>query len=243
MTSPRFGVSLAALAERYGLDDMAADRLCILGGLLADDPLAPTTVRKPERIRDDHLADSLVALELAEVRAARRIADLGAGAGIPGLPLAVALPDSEVWLIESNGRKCQFIERAGELMGLTNVRVVNARAEGWPEGRSRVELVTARALAPLDVVAEYAAPLLDLGGHVVAWRGKREPEVEARAIAAGEILGLSVDEPIHVRPYHRADNRYLHVMSKVMETPDRFPRREGVARKRPLGASSDRDRR
>ena len=126
---------------------------------------------------------------LREVRAARRIADLGAGAGIPGLPLAVALPDSEVWLIESNGRKCQFIERAGELMGLTNVRVVNARAEGWPEGRSRVELVTARALAPLDVVAEYAAPLLDLGGHVVAWRGKREPEVEARAIAAARNLG------------------------------------------------------
>ena len=243
MTSPRLGVSLAPLAERYHLDDIAVDRLCILGGLLADDPLAPTTVREPERIRDDHLADSLVALELAQVQAARTVADLGAGAGIPGLPLAVALPDSEVWLIESNGRKCQFIERAARMMGLTNARVVNTRAEVWPEGRSRMELVTARALAPLDVVAEYAAPLLDLGGNLIAWRGKREPEVEARAIAAAKILGLSVDEPIQVRPYDGAENRYLHVMSKVMETPERFPRREGIARKRPLGSSSDRDRR
>lgn len=243
MTAPRPGLGLAALAERYGLDDVAVEQLRTLGGLLVGDPLAPTTVRDPERVRDDHLADSLVALELPQVRASSSIADLGAGAGLPGLALAVALRQSEVWLVESNRRKCEFIERAAAAMGLANARVVNARAESWPEGRSRVELVTARALAPLDVVAEYAAPLLVVGGRLVAWRGKREPEVEAHAAIAAEILGLAVDEPVRVRPYDGAAHRYLHVMSKVMETPERFPRRDGMARKRPLGTTSDRDRR
>jgi 16S rRNA (guanine527-N7)-methyltransferase len=246
MTSPHFAVSLDELAARYGLTGVAVDRLRTLGEMLAGDPLAPTTVREPSRIRDDHLADSLVALELERVRTAPTIADLGSGAGIPGLPLAIALPDTEVWLVESNARKCQFIERAAALMRLENVHVVNARAETWAEGRSRLQLVTARALAPLDVVAEYAAPLLAVGGALVAWRGKREPEVETDGALAAGILGLSVDTPLQVWPYDGAEHRYLHVLSKVMETPARFPRRVGVARKRPLGAvrgTSDREHR
>jgi len=244
VTASGFDVSLDGLAERYDLSGVAVDALRVLGGMLAGDPLAPTTVRDPARIRDDHLADSLVALELARVRTAATIADLGAGAGMPGLPLAIALPDAEVWLVEANGRKCQFIERAIALLRLENAHVVNARAEAWAEGRSHMPLVTARALAPLAVVAEYAAPLLTVGGALVAWRGKREPRVETDAASAARILGLTVDEPVRVSPYDGAEHRYLHVLSKVMETPARFPRRAGMARKRPLGsapATSDRE--
>ena len=240
MTPPRFDVSLDELCERYRLNADALARLRIFGAMLAEDPLAPTTVRQPERIRDDHFADSLVALELARVRTAPAVADLGSGAGIPGLPLAIALPNTEVWLVESNGRKCEFIERAAAAMQLENAHVVNARAEAWPDRRSPVHLVTARALAALDVVAEYAAPLLTIGGALVAWRGKREPQAEAEGAAAARILGLSVDEPLRVWPYDGAEHRYLHVMSKVMETPARFPRRAGMARKRPLGAARQR---
>ena len=133
--------------------------------MLTRDPLAPTSMRDPTQALNDHLADSLVALELAEVRAASRIADLGAGAGLPGLPLAIALPSAEVDLVESNRRKCEFIARAAGACGLSNVEVVNRRAEEWPEGIGRFDLVTARALAPLPVVAEYAAPLLRIGGR------------------------------------------------------------------------------
>jgi len=232
---PGFAPSLKAIAERYRLDGVAVGRLGILGALLVNDELAPTTVRDPKHVRDDHLADALVALELPEVRAARSIADLGAGAGVPGLPLAIALPDAHVTLVEGNGRKCEFMERAAELIGLENVTVVHGRAETWKDGLGASDVVTARALAALDIVAEYAAPLLTLGGALVAWRGKREPEVEADAARAAQILGLEVAEPVRVRPYDGAENRYLHVMSKVRVTPDRFPRRDGVARKRPLG--------
>ncbi len=234
-SSPEFGPSLTALAERYGLDGSAVRRLRLFGSLLAHDELAPTTVRAPLRVRDDHLADALVGLELPEIQSGARIADLGAGAGVPGIPLAVGLPTARVTLVEGNHRKCEFIARAIGLLGLENARVVHGRAETWKDGIGACEVVTARALAPLDVLAEYAAPLLTMGGVLVAWRGRREPEAEADGARAAAILGMEVREPVRVTPYEGAEHRYLHVMAKTAETPARFPRRDGVARKRPLG--------
>ena len=226
---------IEALARSYGLDHAVEARLKTLLEALTRDPLAPTSVRDPTQALNDHLADSLVALELAEVRVASMIADLGAGAGLPGLPLAIALPSSKVNLVESNRRKCEFIARAATACGLSNAVVVNRRAEQWPEGAARFDLVTARALAPLPVVAEYAAPLLCLGGRLVAWRGRRDPADEAAARAAARELGLEMGEIVRVEPYPWAINRHLQPMVKVAETPARFPRRPGMARKRPLG--------
>jgi 16S rRNA (guanine527-N7)-methyltransferase len=194
---------------------------------------------------DDHIADSLVALELPELGGARAIADIGAGAGVPGLPLAIALPSARVALVESNHRKADFAARAIEECDIANAQVVAERVEAWPAGLRRFDAVTARAVAPLDVVAEYAAPLLRVGGALVVWRGHRDAGDEADASRAAEILGLRVLEPRRVEPYPSARQRHLHVMCKVMETPASFPRRPGIARKRPLGPlrASDRVRR
>jgi 16S rRNA (guanine527-N7)-methyltransferase len=202
---------------------------------LVTDPLAPTAVRDPQRVLDDHLADSLVALELDAVRAARRAADLGSGAGLPGLALAAALPATDFVLVESVGRKCAFIERAAIECGLRNVSVVNSRAEELEGRAGEFDLVTARALAALPVVAEYAAPLLRIGGMLVAWRGQRDFEAEVEAETAAAELGLAPTEIRRVEPYPGAQSRHLHLMSKVTATPGRFPRRPGVAAKRPLG--------
>ena len=128
-----------------------------------------------------HVADSLSALALAPVRGARRIADLGSGAGWPGLALAAALPDAHVSLVESAIRHCRYLERAVEAGGLSNVTVVHARAEEWREGLGAHDLVTARALAALPVILEYAAPLLADGGHLVAWKGAVSPQEAADA--------------------------------------------------------------
>jgi 16S rRNA (guanine527-N7)-methyltransferase len=223
------------LADRFGLSPDQTEQLRRFAAILVHDDRAPTTVREPNRVRDDHLADALVALELPVVREARTIADLGAGAGVPGIPLAVALPESQIYLVEGNRRKCEFMAHVATFLELGNAQVVHDRAETWREGLGTFDLVTARALAPLDVVAEYAAPMLRIGGAMVAWRGRREAQVEAAGVRAAEILGLCVMEPVHVEPYKGAEHRYLHLMSKVGETPDRFPRRDGVARKRPLG--------
>ena len=149
--------------ERFGLTPEATAAIERLLDLLEADDTAPTSIRARAEALDVHVADSLSGLELAQVREARRIADLGAGAGLPGLVLAAAQPTAQVALVESAGRKCEWLRRAVEAMGLGNVEVVNARAEQWPEGIGAHDLVTARALAPLSVLAEYAAPLLQIG--------------------------------------------------------------------------------
>ncbi len=231
------------MTERYALSDGQRDQLDALVERVAGDPEAPTTLTDRAGILRDHLADSLAALELAEVGAATAIVDLGAGAGFPGLPLAIALPGAQMRLLESSGRKCAFITSAIEAACVTNAAAVHARAESWHEGLEASDLVTARALAPLAVVAEYAAPLLVAGGCLVAWRGRRDPEDEAAGAQAATELGLEPGRVIRVEPYPGALHRHLHVIRKVAPTPDRFPRRPGMARKRPLGGASDRPRR
>jgi len=112
---------------------------------------------------------------------------------------------------------------------------VCARAEEWREGFSQNDLAVARALAPQPVVLEYAAPLLRIGGTLVDWRGKRAPEQEHAAERAASLLGLQLEEIRRVTPFAAATDHHLHVFVKVAETPSRFPRKPGIARKRPLG--------
>ena len=222
------------LAHRHGLPPRAHIQMTAILETLAADDRAPTTVRDPEEAVDVHLADSLVALEVDCLRSARRIADIGAGAGFPGLPLAIALPASEVRLVESQSKKCQFLRRAIAAAGVDNVRVVGHRAEEWSEGLGAHEAVVARALAPAPVVLEYAAPLLEDGGVLLDWRGRRDSTQESQAACAAGQLGMRLLEIRHTEPYKGARDHHLHVFEKVAETPSRFPRRAGVARKRPL---------
>jgi 16S rRNA (guanine527-N7)-methyltransferase len=130
-------------------------------------------------------------------------------------------------------RRCRYLERAVEAAGLANVEVAHARAEEWSPPPQ--DVVTARALASLPVVCEYAAPLLREGGTLVAWKGTLDPvEAEAGSRAA-DTLGLSVPEAIGVDPYPGAGPATLVIARKIAPTPERFPRRPGMALKRPLG--------
>jgi 16S rRNA (guanine527-N7)-methyltransferase len=191
-------------------------------------------VRDPAKAVDVHIADSLVALELDVLRTAHTIADLGAGAGLPGLALAIALPRGALWLVESQRRKCSFMEELCVASGVMNAQVVCVRAEEWMEGIGSNDVVLARALAGSSVVLEYAAPLLRVGGTLVDWRGRRDAEAERLASSAAGQLGLELAEIRHVDPYEGARNHHIHVYVKHRETPVGFPRRVGVARKRPL---------
>ena len=236
--SPDVSRRLAELAEQFSLPADAAAQLALLLELVEAEHSAITTVRDPREGVDVHVADSLVALELPEVRDARRIADLGSGAGFPGLVLAIALPQARVTLVESVGRKVAFVSDAIERLGLGNAQAIQVRAEDWGAGIAAHDLVTARALAPLSVLVEYAAPLLDLGGSLVAWKGTRDSEEEADGQAAAAALGMTAIrvEPVH--PFPAARDRNLYLCSKVSPTPPEFPRRAGIARKRPFRAST-----
>jgi 16S rRNA (guanine527-N7)-methyltransferase len=238
--------ALSALARAHGLNGRQQEQMGGLLEALASDEHAPTSVRSPQQAVNAHLADSLGALELEAVRSAATIADVGAGAGFPGLALAVALPGSQVRLLESHSRKCAFMRRVIAQVGVGNARVVCARAEDWSEGRGEHAAVLARAVAAQPVVLEYAAPLLRLGGTLVDWRGRRVADEEEAALRAADELGLSRTEVRAVAPFEGATEHHLHLYLKVRDTPGRYPRRAGMARKRPLGsagATSDRDRR
>jgi 16S rRNA (guanine527-N7)-methyltransferase len=225
---------LSEVAARFGIGADGRDALARLLETLATDPTAPTTIVAPEEAVDVHLADSLVALDLPLVHDAHLLADLGAGAGLPGLPLAVALPRARVVLVESVGRKAAFMERCIEAMGLRNASVVALRAEEWRDGIGTCDVVTARALAPLNALVEYAAPLLREGGALVAWKGRRDEREEADGHAAAAKLGMAVEEVLPVAPFPAAESRHLVVARKIAPTPPGFPRRPGMARKRPV---------
>jgi 16S rRNA (guanine527-N7)-methyltransferase len=101
-------------------------------------------------------------------------------------------------------------------------------------GRETYDAVTARAVGPLALLVEYSAPLLREDGVLVAWKGARDPAEEDAGAAAAERVGMAVSEVIPVQPYPASENRHLHVFRKIAPTPERFPRRAGIARKRPL---------
>ncbi len=188
------------------------------------------------------MADSLSGLEVPELARARRITDIGAGAGFPGLALAVALPQAQVDLVESVGRKTAVVDRLIQAGDVSNARSITTRAEQLGAvpgavggGREAYDAVTARAVGSLAVLVEYAAPLRRAGGVLVAWKGARDADEEAAGAEAARQLGMAAEAVLPVQPFEASENRHLHVFRKISPTPPGFPRRPGMASKRPLG--------
>ena len=230
---------LRSLAQTYGLPAGSEAKLALLLDLVAASPVSLTTVRDPAEGVERHVADSLTGLLVPGLAAADSIADLGSGAGFPGLALAVALPQASVTLVESVGRKADFLRGAAMELGLGNVTVFAGRAESWTSGLVTQAIVTARALAPLSALLEYAAPLLRVDGTLVAWKGPGAADEQADARHAAGLLAMTTPVAIAVPPGAAASpgERWLYVSSKVSNTPPGYPRREGMARKRPIRAS------
>jgi 16S rRNA (guanine527-N7)-methyltransferase len=184
-----------------------------------------------------HVTDSLTGLEVPELREAKRIADVGAGAGFPGLVLAVALPEAQVDLIESVSRKTAFITQAASAAGIPNATAITARAEDLAraEARESYDVVTARAVGRLSTLAELASPLLKESGVLVAWKGKRDEEEEAQLQRASEALAMRPEQILDVGGRAGSEHRHLHVVRKSAATPSNLPRNPGIAKKRPKG--------
>ncbi len=220
-----------------GLEEAAVGRLSVLGDLLLSAAFNVTSISEPVAIEQFHFLDALALLELEEVRTASQLADLGSGAGLPALVLAVAAHDCRVTAVESLRKKCEFIGYAASQMGLQNVAVKCLRAEeyGRGEGRNSHDAVVSRALASLPVVAEYSLPLLRDGGAMIAMKGEISNQECIYAEKALDILGAGRLESHRLVPFAGAENRWVYVARKVSITPDSFPRRPGVPSKRPLG--------
>ena len=198
-----------------------------------------TRVTNPDDVARLHLMDALAALPILDELGTHDAIDLGSGGGLPALPLAMARPDIEWTLVDSVGKKATVLRDFAEALGLRNVTVLGERAELLgrdPRHRERHETVTARACAPLPVLAELGLPLLAIGGALLAWKGplsESDEEVQRGRVAIGRLGGGSLqirDPGLPALGGHR-----FVIVAKERATPSRFPRRPGQPGQRPLG--------
>jgi 16S rRNA (guanine527-N7)-methyltransferase len=195
-----------------------------------------TAITDDDGIRVKHFLDSLTVLK-ALPAGALRVADVGSGAGFPGLPLKIARPEIGLTLVEATGKKVTFLEAVVAAVRLSDVTIVKARAEEIGQDslhRERYDRVVARAVAELPVLLEYTLPLARVGGGVVAQKGEGAAAEAERAAGAARRLGGELRELVPVRLPGLPEPRHLVVYDKVAATPEQYPRRPGVPGRAPL---------
>ncbi|WP_162924800.1 16S rRNA (guanine(527)-N(7))-methyltransferase RsmG [Rubrobacter indicoceani] len=197
-------------------------------------------VRDLHQIISEHIVDSLSCAFAADFLSAKKAVDVGSGAGLPGIPLAILYPGTAFTLVDSVGKKTAFQQEAVREIGLANVEPVQMRLEEIGRSEKHREsygIATSRALASLDVVAEYCLPLLEVGGVALAMKGRVEPEELTRGRVATERLGGAVLEVSIVQRLRGqvSKERSIIVLKKLRKTPHKYPRETGVPKKNPLG--------
>lgn len=196
-----------------------------------------TAIRDAEGIRTKHFLDSLSTLLELKDPVPETLVDVGTGAGFPGIPLKIALPDLRLTLVESVGKKCDFLRHTISLLKLDNVEVVTLRAEDVgqiPQYREHYDWAVARAVSSMPVLAEYLLPLVRVGGGVLAQKGENAHAEVQSAERALQILGGNLRKLRLVTLPGVADERHLVVLDKKAATPSQFPRRAGLPSKKPL---------
>jgi 16S rRNA (guanine527-N7)-methyltransferase len=194
-----------------------------------------TAIREPGDVAGQHVLDSLTAVPVVRATGARRLLDLGSGGGFPGIPVALAVPVETAVLVDSVAKKARFLDVVAHALGMADrisVRAVRAEALASGATRGRWDLVTARAVAPLGELVELGFPLLETGGHVVAWKGPGIDSELAGAARAVDALGggsIRVEVPgLSAVPGHR-----LVIVRKFGPTDARYPRDPSERRRRP----------
>ncbi|MCA9960652.1 MAG: 16S rRNA (guanine(527)-N(7))-methyltransferase RsmG [Anaerolineales bacterium] len=196
-----------------------------------------TAIREPADIQLKHFLDSLTCASVMGDLAQTQLLDVGTGAGFPGLPLKILVPELHVTLVESVAKKTRFLEVVVAELGLTGVEIIAERAEvlgQHAQHRERYDWVVARAVAELRVLLEYLLPFCRVGGHVLAQKGENASAEIANAQNALAVLGA--EEPhLHTAPLPESlGPRFFVVVPKVAAMPALYPRRAGMPGKRPL---------
>ena len=203
-----------------------------------------TAITEFEEVLDKHFADSLAPLAMKEFNTwlkqeGRTILDMGTGAGFPGLPLAIVLPEARVTLADSLKKRTSFLYDTVQMLELDNVQVVNGRAEDLAKEaayRENFDLVVSRAVADLPVLCEYCLPFVSVGGLFIAWKGPGIQEEVQKAKDATTLLGGAGPEIYDYTLPGSGIRHSLAVIRKTANTPDKYPRRAGIPTKRPLGS-------
>ena len=237
--------SLVRQVERWGLRMSPTQEEVLLSyarELASYDKANVIGSRGVENILLNHVLDSLSCLIFAPFSRAERLIDVGSGGGLPGVPIKVLRPQMGVTLLEATGKKAHFLRHIVEKMQLEGVSIINDRAETvgrLPEHRGAYDAATVRAVAALDVIFEYCVPLIKVGGYVVSMKGF----LDEREVKAGEKAALAMESEIcevvkvPFLPELPDKQRNLVILRKLTDTPERYPRKNGVPRRNPLGAT------
>ena len=199
-----------------------------------------TAITQREEVYLKHFYDCLMALwNMPLEEYALQLCDVGAGAGFPSIPLKIAHPELQVTIVDSLQKRLTFIEHLAEELGLEGVSCVHGRAEDVgqnPAYRGQFDIVTARAVASLNVLAEYCLPLVKIGGQFLALKAQKSDQELEEARAAIRILGAKLIKVTEDQlPVEAADRRYI-LIQKTKETPNKYPRKAGKPAKNPIKA-------
>ncbi|MGN0548500.1 MAG: 16S rRNA (guanine(527)-N(7))-methyltransferase RsmG [Acutalibacteraceae bacterium] len=226
-------------ADKIGvfLDDTALERLDKYAELLVETnkTLNLTAITEPDEIVYKHFIDSLSLLTCVEIKNGAKVIDVGTGAGFPGVVLLIARPDLKITLLDGTNKRLVFIKNVLEEIGL-EAEIVHMRAELAGRDikyREKFDLVTARAVANLNTLAEYCMPFVKVGGIFAPMKSaKTEEEVSA---ARGAIKTLS-GKIAEIKPLNVANcgERYVIITEKISQTPPKYPRASAQISKKPL---------
>lgn len=196
-----------------------------------------TALTAPEDVAVKHIIDSLMAYDAARFDGARTLIDVGTGAGLPGIPLAVYAPHLTVTLLDSLNKRVRFLTEVTAAMGLQNVRCIHARAEEaarTAEHRAAYDIAVSRAVARLPVLLEYTLPFVRVGGTLLALKGRAYAEEQKEARRAAEVLGGGLITARPVRLPGLDDVRVILAVTKERQTPAAYPRGGGAPTRRPI---------
>jgi len=195
-----------------------------------------TAIDDPELVRVKHFLDSFSAYLALRNTPATRLIDVGTGAGFPGIPLKILLPNIHLTLVESVGKKVEFCRHIVQRLELSDVEIVCERAEVVgqdPRFREQFDWAIARAVALMPILMEYLLPLVRVGGRALAMKGESAPAEAHAAERALGLLGGHLQRLIPVTLPGVVEQRYLVIVEKVAATPEKYPRRVGIPHKRP----------
>ena len=196
-----------------------------------------TAIRDSESIRTKHFLDSFSCVLAWKANPPASLIDVGTGAGFPGLVLKILYPNMKLTVVDSVGKKAMFCQHIVSALGLSEVSVIQSRAEDLGHNknhREAYEWAVARAVANLNVLSEYLLPLVKVGGTMLAQKGETAHEEAKSAGKAMKLLGGKLRELIPVHLPNVEDDRYLVIADKVAATPEKYPRKAGVPAKQAL---------
>jgi len=196
-----------------------------------------TSIVEKEEVEIKHFLDSIACITDEIEDSNIKIIDVGTGAGFPGLPIKILYNNISLTLLDSLNKRINFLQEVVEKLELENVTCIHGRAEDFGKDsnhREHYDITVSRAVADLSILAEYCLPFVKIGGYFISQKSKKVNEEVESADKALEVLGGKVEKIIPIKVPNLDAERYLVVIKKIKETPEKYPRRSGMPQKKPI---------